>query len=644
MEGSRRGSRGIPRVLARLPKVAVHTRKDMARLLRRYRWLLDAIAQQHLGETPQAQEAVDAVVARMLALDEPDMPHALRTVTRGLHYDCYRIRREQQRPPSEAEQSWALGVPYDAVLGRRVTGTMAEAAESLPPAERAAYKLAVLGVRVGDIASALKIDARTATMRLYRARQRITRSLSERLGAFLLPLAGSCQWAVRRLSDRRTAALRGLRGHFPHDATAWLASPVINAAALMSLVAWSLASIAAPSAATSPATGRLHDGAATAAAPSPALHDVSHRNTVPELRGSPVRNAGRSAGPAAPQGLLGAAAETPDDVRLTATADPPASGPPALVAIGQGRSCQCSVLLRSLDGGVTWTASDGPPPGVTQLVLPPDYPTDPRIFAGTDAYGASPPLVAAAFGGPFQAIGALPPGQIAVSAHFAGGDARVFVAALTGVWSLDLAASSRAAPRLEIEYTSAVVGMVAAIAMPRPSDTGPALLAWVPAGSSVPGTLGTPRARASVMACPPRGLCEARSDLPGVPWRLAVGADAGGAVTAYTPTSMFVSRDGGESFVPVALPTETAVASVAMVGESGEVWASFATNSGAKVARLTDAAAWQDETRGDAALQSHSAGALLSVDHLRVLDALPNAGYRCAAVPSGAWLPRCPAF
>jgi hypothetical protein len=282
--------------------------------------------------------------------------------------------------------------------------------------------------------------------------------------------------------------------------------------------------------------------------------------------------------------------------------------------------------------------------GVTQLVLPPDYPADPRILAGVDPHSGSSPYVAAAFGTPFQPISALPSGQVAVSARFDSGDARLFVGALTGVWSLNIASSAApAVAHLEVEYTSMAAGSVAALATPPTSPDAPAVLAWVPALAAVPGALGAPHASATVMACPIAAPCAPLGDLPVPPWRLIAGAEAPRAVVAFTATQAFVSLDGGQSFERLGLPAgTTTLSSFAVVGREGEVWVNLSEGPTTfRVFRRGAAGVWVDATRGDGLLQTHL-GALVAIGPRRILDAMSDAGYRCTARDAAVWTPRCP--
>ena len=77
-----------------------------------------------------------------------------------------------------------------------------------------------------------------------------------------------------------------------------------------------------------------------------------------------------------------AANETADDVQITDIVPAPrAAENHTAVASGYGRRCACDVLLQTEDGGATWAAYSSP--GL-QVMLPPAYPQDPRIFLRSD--------------------------------------------------------------------------------------------------------------------------------------------------------------------------------------------------------------------------------------------------------------------
>lgn len=645
-----------PRLLGRFPKIHIRTRAEMLRTLQKWRWLLERHAEAEFGHGELADEAVRTTVLKFLDIEEPDFPHVLDAAMQVLRNQCHSIKLRLAREAADRERRKA-GALYDPVLRLAIEGAVAEAVEKLPPAEHKAYLLAVQDVTPTMIAYLLGLSPATIRTRLYRARQRIRTYLEKNASALattftLLP--GTARTAGRRqghalpsLTERFGFLRRGVTTRLVEAIGRLTNSSEVSAGAaiLLATAAWTptLSPQTTAFASIPPAVMQTHRSAAQGdALPAAAI--------VPRLE-----LPGSSQTPKLPSTLHvgvakgGAATETPEDVRVTTAATPPRSpgaGPPAIVAIGTGQTCQCQVLMRSLDGGVTWTATGGPLVVLNQLVLPPAYPADPRIFGSNGAADAGvPPYEAASFGAPFQPL-ALPAGRIAVSADFDAGDPRLFVASTTGVWSLDVDAAPPPTPHLEIETAASTAtpgGFVAALATPPATPGGPALLVWTPTTAVVPGALTPPQLSPTLMTCPTSGLCAPRGDIPGLPQFLTVGADAPDSVVAWTwsSTSVFVSRDGGRSFTSVAVPSRGLAFSMVVMGAAGQVWGSF-TGADGEVARLSDTGTWITTTGGDQLLRSRT-GALVAVDSSRIIDALEGAGYRCTSINGAtAWAPRCP--
>jgi len=321
--------------------------------------------------------------------------------------------------------------------------------------------------------------------------------------------------------------------------------------------------------------------------------------------------------------LLGAAAETPDDVRLTAAATP-SSGRPVVVAIGRGRNCDCEVLLQSLDGGASWTATDGPPREVNQIVLPPNYPGDPRIFGGVDAISGGAPYVAAGFGKPFDSLQGVPAGQVAVSSRFNSGDPRLFVAGLMGVWSTRLDGSS---PIEEVAYPTATLTSNAVAALATPKD-GPAVFVWAPAMGFVPNDVTHQWIESTVLSC--ASTCSPLSPMSVPPGRLAAGTKT---LLVYGTTAAFLSSDGGDTFAPMPLPAQSAILAAALVNDIP--WIAGQAIDGSFF--LLRGPQWQDV--GSALSHQHATLSMMAVGS-SVIDALQGTGYRCTG-PVINWLPRC---
>jgi DNA-directed RNA polymerase specialized sigma24 family protein len=610
-----------------LPIVAVASQKDMAVMLALHHRLLRDYARRYLRDATEdeVEDAVQRTVERLVVLEDPSFPHGLRQATQFLRAECERT----QRRASLAE------VPTDPQLGPLTVGPVARALDRLSPRARQTIIWAAQGMTAPQIAREDNSTPEAVRIRLHHARNRVKRFLretSQSASAFLLALVpqrrrGAVGRIVQAVGD----------GVLPQSLAATMLVPLLAASA-----AWSSSSI--PVHASSPQPGA--QGPMVGSLP---LKMPNASATLLATDALSRYQAPAAAHKLAPAGALpilnvGAAGETPEDMLLRAVATLPGVQSGAVVAIGTGRACGCPVLTQSLDGGVAWTSTTGPPADVTQLALPPGYPADPRIFAGVDPREAGgAPYVAAGFGQPFVPLSTLPPGQIAVSAHLDHGDPRVFSAALTGVWSIALTGVRPVVPlpHEEIDYSSgsALENVVAALATPSPLSHGPAVVAWVPALATVPGSPAPPTPNAAVMQCPVGSMCETTTTLPVAPGGLAV---AGNTVVAYHQAAIYMSNDLGLTFNRVALPSDVDnVQSAALVGAGLVPWISLTrTTRGADVMRLAGGA-WVDAANGDNALRTHG-GSLAALDRDRVMDALTGAGYRCTAASDEHWQPRCP--
>jgi len=625
MSTGREAVEGRPRTV-----MAVTSREEMAVLLVRRNRFLREYARRRLPAgaiEDVVEETVERAAEWLLAIEHPSTPD-------GEGYARAAVRRECQR----TARSIALAKkkePIDPVLGRLKEPAVRRALRLLRPDQRNI----ILAIDRGEATPAQIAEAegtRPAAVRqkLHYARHRALKLMRD---------AGHAAPGVLVLAPRRvrSSLVRLVDVSVPQSAAAMWMVPLV-----------ALFSPTAPALVTSPALAVAAPREVRQATGPTVVSPLAHTEP-PSLVGRVVVAKATPTTPPTAPAVHGAAAETPEDVRITAAAVPPRSdGEPAVVAIGKGQTCQCLVLLQSPDGGVSWTATGGtaadgtPPSDLTQLVLPPAYPADPRIFGGTDAFTGLPPYVATAFGAPFKRITSFAghAGQVAVSASFDDGDPRVFVAAATGIWSLNLGVPGVVgSPHLEVQYTSAITGAVAALATPPTLGAGPAVLAWVPTLAAVQGAATPPRATATLMSCSSSAPCAVLADLPVPPAQLSVGRDAAGTVVAYIPGTavVYVSQDGGHSFASVALPEGVLAFSVAIMGRTGNLWASTMHGQTLQVLRYAADGMWADVTRGAAPLEEHT-GTLVAVDGSRVLDALSGAGYRCTTASGVAWSPRCP--
>lgn len=338
----------------------------------------------------------------------------------------------------------------------------------------------------------------------------------------------------------------------------------------------------------------------------------------------------------------GAAAETPEDTQIVDTAPSPHfAHDHTLVALGVGQACSCPVLLRSPDGGATWTAAAAAPLEAQHIVLPPDYPADPRIFVANLATGGVPDFVAAGFGQPFLPL-PLPPGDLHLSAGFDAGDPRLFVAASSAVWSDDTTTGA-VVPVLTYPTTD-----VATLATPL-GETDAAVLVVAPRLAAT-ATAPQPTNSVTLFACGQTSPCTARATLDQpLPGALALSPDIAVDHTLlvfWQAGSAVLSTDDGRTFRPLPVPPNTqALDSAALVRTTttGSVvfWVSVQRPAGHAVlsTQLGGPTTWSPVT--DPALTRP--GTLVPADADRLLFlAYGLAGLRCSADNGASWHPRCP--
>jgi DNA-directed RNA polymerase specialized sigma24 family protein len=623
-----------------LPVIPVQSREDMAVMLATHVRLLRRHARRRLGPAA-SEEAIDFVLeqtaTRLLSREAPTSPHGLRLALKVVDREC----REETKRAANDEHIRALREnPEDRFLGP-LNGPLGRVLHLLSPRQQRTLKLAAHGLSTAEIARENHTSPEAESVALSRARAK-AKALLER------PLnGGPSASAFLLLASRRLRATLGSPGWV--GAIEGATSPLVASAAMIPLVAFTLWGVSqsidpgTSSMAAQDAQRHLRTDLAAGPIPGLALPVADTPTTV--MSGRRPASSPPLTHQLAATVAIAAATEVPADIQLTAVATLPGTQSNVVVAIGTGLTCNCPVLTQSLDGGTTWESTGGigaPPWNVTQLALPPTYPSDPRIFAGVDPVAGRTPYMASAFGQPFQALTGLPPGRIAVSAHLDDGDPRVFSGALTGLWSINPTGGAPYTAHEEIDYSGgyAIQAAIGAIATPTPTNGGPALLAWVRSFAVVPGSVGPPPLNPVLVKCPVASACTVASTLPLPPGALAT---AGPFVVAYTGDAAFVSHDLGASFAPLSLPTGArAVASFAFVGPAQTPWLSTSMSDGTtSVFRLKTSGAWADVSNGERVLHAHL-GNLVAIDHGRVLDALVDAGYRCTTADVLRWLPRCP--
>jgi hypothetical protein len=351
-----------------------------------------------------------------------------------------------------------------------------------------------------------------------------------------------------------------------------------------------------------------------------------------------------------------AAEETPEDTDLTAVT--PAdrySDNHRLVASGVGRTCRCSVLFESDDGGATWVAAVGPDGPVWRVVLPPSYPDDPRILAVPLPASGLLTQITERFGQAFHHL-LLPVGQLALPPDFDEGNERVYVATVDGVVSTAL----RGAGGARAELTYPVAPMTMASLVPGTGEAGEDMMILAPGGAVPPPSVATVRLagttspalaapQSTLFMCAASGGCTGRGQVPLADGAVLAASDPaaqGRPLLAYTGVAMAVSGDGGWTWHSIALPRDTrSVVSAAVSGDgnAGRLWCvCMGTDGQTRVLRSPFAGvSWEDVT-GQLTPSTRSAEVSVVAPD-RVLDLISDGGYRCLD-PSrrhAEWQSRC---
>jgi len=619
------------RVRASLPRERVTSRADVVGVVLKHRELFREQAVIQLGEGSPVDEEVDAFVARKRAMkDDPQRDDALPWLMQQFREQLYRARKRLE-PADEAPPP----VPRDPVLGDLDDKVLA-AFEGLSPAEREAMDLAVTRrLSPAAIAKQLHLSARAVGMRLYRARQQLREQFPDRFGCVL----GWLAWGrslVPRLG-RRVRRPLGLDG---------AAVPTLNSlsqlVASLVVVVGLTGQVSTASASEGPAATAVLPPATTGAAARDPQAPAHAQPAVEKPRDRPdAAAAARSAKPAPRDAPLlaghTATTEPPEDAQIEDLAVAPSyASSHALVAVGAGRTCGCPVLYQSTDGGHTW-AGTAAPWGARQVVLPPDYPADQRIFLGAPADGTAPDYVMYGFGGTTVPLPA-PPGYLALAAGFGKGDDRVLIAGRSAVSSVDVADGR----------TALVLGY--------PGASNPALLATAPALSAVVAVVPTSPTEAApaepigsapgiyLCATPKLGCVSHSSATAG--WSAVDGGpllDTDPTLIGIVQNHPVLSQDGGRTFTAVPLVTGATAVVQASVAD-GRVWGTFASAGVAarRLAWLSDdmSGTWHDMTSADAELAR--VAAVVAVNRNIVIALLINGAMRCSVDGGQTWAGRCP--
>lgn len=534
--------------------------------------------------------------------------------------DAGRVRRGRQRRGARRD-----ALPKDRKLGELTPAKLA-LVNDLPRAQREVLTLSFVGHSPAEIAAMTNRSPKAVTMLLYRARQRVLAALS-RLDATANALVLSATRWLRRRRSGRTGP------YFAPDAL----SQTVMATAVMPLITCLLVPVGARSSTTMPSsTVATRAMAVPAPRVGPPAEPGARSQALPNRPPSPssgarIPSAAISTSPLVSQHLPSEA--TPETTTfLTAAPAPDYSTSHGIVALGMSAGCMCWTLFESMDGGASWTASPfAAPQGAEQVVLPPSWPHDPRIFIGTASVSGLAPYVVPRFGAAALPLPG-PPGHVALSARFDQGDDRVLIAAQGQVAVLHVDDPQSVAAPI-VTYPTSVA--VASLATP-PATSGDDVLILAPPGSAMTATpLAGSTPTRSVMHCRD-SVCSYTAAPPSA---LQMAAQPSAPLTAVSwADGLALSRGGQQAYRSTSFPASDGIGSVAVQG--ARAWAVIDHDGRSAVVSIDTAADWTPTVHtGDPALARSAILVPLGTTH--VLDLLVGGGLLCTADDGATWKARC---
>jgi len=623
------------------PPVHASTFEQLDEVIIRLRGTLVARAAATLGDRGAAEDVVQEVLLNAVeTLASGETLHdAARLLLHGTNARAHQRSRQAQRRQSVQLDAAAASLVADPDLLAEAAVFVEKARTRVSPAQWRVLTRKAGGWSVQDIAEDLGRREQTVKSALQRARASLRQLLEAWRGLLVLPLGRRLQTALRR----------------GQAAVSELLAPAQGMALTLAL---GVVVVPGPSPASRVAPNRAEDLQGVVAVVSGALPAGRERQAVATLGKGSEATAPRAvpsrasspdgAPPSTPLPLLGTGGETPEDTHIVdAAASPQYAEDHTLVALGVGQACSCPTLLRSTDGGATWAASTAALPYGAHVVLPPAFPTDPRIYVTNAPGGDVPDFVAAHFGASFVPL-PMPPGELAVASAAFSDDTRLFVAALGHVWTYDIGPPSdilpAAPPTPVLDYPSSPA--VATLSAPAGSAD---VFVMAPAGASPSGNLqATPTSTVVVYECSSATPCAALASRS-VPLPEALLSSPHFAtdhtLLARRGVSAAVSTDGGRSFTTLSLPRGAASVGAATLGLSAagglELWLGVAQSTGgyAVVHAPLGATRWTDASTHPL-LRTSPAGALLAAGAV-VVDVVSGHGLLCTASNGLTWSPRC---
>jgi len=328
-----------------------------------------------LGDRGDAEDAMQETFARVAArLDRlhGDPAAYLVVVARNVCRDDLRRHRRALATRHELPPSWA---PDDVAVDRSL---LRLAWCHLSRAERSVVAGVAAGFSLGEVGRRSGVSADVVAQRLSRARRRIRRLVAAP-ALVVGPLLAASGRSLRRLGSL-PADVAGALARQGHQSEPWGALVVGVVAGMLAGPVSGPPALATPDAIT-------HTPAL--AGPSPPLAVLAQRGST--LPGHPVALAVPTAAPhASPATTLSAPSGSVfDGTRVTSfTPSPNYTQDHTVFAAGTCVAPGCSQLFRSSDGGHSWMSLGGAGlPAGGRVLLTPDYPHDPELFAAASGSG-----------------------------------------------------------------------------------------------------------------------------------------------------------------------------------------------------------------------------------------------------------------
>lgn len=631
------------RVAGAVEQVRVDRPDDLAAIYQEYWDLVYRRCLATLGDELAAEDATQDVFLH--ALDnfeqvQDDIVRGLLDMARTISYERRRRPAREVSLPNPPHRNGHHDDPAE-IAERH--GVLTAVWSGLSPVERRYVADKFAGFSFEEIAKRNRRKLGTVSSNLFRAREH-ARNLR---GSTLPAVLGVAGW--RRLTD----LLHRTRNAAHSSAAAAGAQPV--GALTLSLTLAGLIAGVVPAATAASATSPSSTARPMAVVPPTQVPADASAGAVSQAGGIAAAAPGATVGYASgPQGrsprspsLLptsaAASSETPEDtVIYTAAPSPNYSSDHTIIALGYGNSCTCNVLLRSTDGGATWDSRRGAPDG-NQIVLPPSFPRDPRVFIGNSsgATGARD-WWAQSFDDSFAPL-PVPAGSMALPAGYDEGDSRVVVSTASGVWSYDT--STQVVQPLVVETRP---GVIPALATPLGAVRS-GVLAMTSSQAVTPGTAGRIAAANPALTlwqCSPDTSCSTSSTVP-----LSFSASLSTApdyatdpvLAAYQRTQALISTDGGQTFT--GLPFQdgtTAIASLAL-GAGPSLWVVGWRGTAVTLEFSPSVSGtWHEVDHGLPQITAQP-GLVVPLGTRSAMVLSGNGGFVCTNDAGGHWASRCPA-